>query len=111
VYTGALVRHTDSSLICPYWPFCYNETPFALPNNMYDWVQMGHRQAVLIILIWIAYITWHAVKEYKNQRVIYYGWVIAFTKVVLQVVAGMLVVLTRLNLTVALLHSLFISLL
>ncbi len=112
VYTGgALVRHTDSSLICPDWPFCYNETPFAPPNNMYEWVQMGHRLAVLIIFIWIAYITWHAVKEYKHQRVIYYGWIIAFTIVVLQVIAGMLVVLTKLNLTVALLHSLFISLL
>ena len=78
---------------------------------MYEWVQMGHRLAVLIIFIWIAYITWHAVKEYKHQRVIYYGWIIAFTIVVLQVIAGMLVVLTKLNLTVALLHSLFISLL
>jgi len=111
VYTGALVRHTDSSLICPDWPFCYNETPLASPNNMYEWVQMGHRLAVLIIFIWIAYITWHAVKEYKNQRVVYYGWIIAFTIVFLQVIAGMLVVLTKLNLTVALMHSLLISLL
>ena len=72
---------------------------------------MGHRLAVLIFFIWIAYITWHAVKEYKHQRVIYYGWIIAFTIVILQVIAGMLVVLTKLNLTVALLHSLFISML
>ena len=34
---------------------------------MYEWVQMGHRLAVLIIFIWIAYITWHAVKEYKTN--------------------------------------------
>ncbi|OEC02688.1 heme A synthase [Lysinibacillus sphaericus] len=111
VYTGALVRHTDSSLVCPDWPFCYNETPFAQPNNMYEWVQMGHRLAAIIIFIWITYITWHAIKEYKQQRVIYYGWITAFIIVILQVLAGMLVVLTRLNLTVALLHSLFISLL
>ncbi|MGA3602622.1 MULTISPECIES: COX15/CtaA family protein [Lysinibacillus] len=111
VYTGALVRHTESSLICPDWPFCNNETPFAPLNNMYEWVQMGHRFAVLIFSIWIAYITWHAIKEYKNQRVIYYGWIIAFIIVILQVIAGMLVVLTKLNLTVALLHSLFISIL
>ena len=59
VYSGALVRHTDASLVCPDWPFCRNDQPFALPNNMYEWVQMGHRFAVLIIFIWIAYITWH----------------------------------------------------
>ncbi len=72
---------------------------------------MGHRLAAIIIFIWITYITWHAIKEYKQQRVIYYGWITAFIIVILQVLAGMLVVLTRLNLTVALLHSLFISLL
>lgn len=111
VYTGALVRHTDSSLICADWPFCRNEEPFALPANMYEWVQMGHRFAVLLIFIWISYITWHVIKEYKDQKVIYWGWIIAFIIVILQILAGMLVVLTRLNLTVALLHSLFISLL
>ena len=77
VYTGALVRHTDASLVCPDWPFCRNDEPFALPNNMYEWVQMGHRFAVLLIVIWIVYITLHVVKHYKNQRVIYWGWIIA----------------------------------
>ena len=98
VYTGALVRHTDASLVCPDWPFCRNDQPFALPYNMYEWVQMGHRFAVLLIVIWIVYITLHVVKHYKTQRVIYWGWIIAFTLVVLQVLAGMLVVLTKLNL-------------
>lgn len=60
IYTGALVRHTGSSLVCLDWPFCDNSQPFALPDNMYQWVQMGHRIAVLIIFIWIAYITWYA---------------------------------------------------
>ena len=110
VYTGALVRHTDASLVCPDWPFCRNDEPFALPYNMYEWVQMGHRFAVLLIVIWIVYITLHVVKHYKTQRVIYWGWIIAFTLVVLQVLAGMLVVLTKLNLIVSLSHSLFITL-
>ncbi|BDH61012.1 heme A synthase [Lysinibacillus sp. PLM2] len=111
IYTGALVRHTGSSLVCLDWPFCDNSQPFALPDNMYQWVQMGHRIAVLIIFIWIAYITWYAVKHYKDQRVIYWGWIVNFTLVVLQIIAGMLVVLTMLDLFVSLLHSLFITLL
>lgn len=110
VYTGALVRHTESSLICSDWPLCRNDD-FALPGNMYEWVQMGHRAAAGLIVIWLGYIAWHAIKEYKNQRVIYWGWIIAFSIVLLQATTGMLVVLTKLNLFVALLHSLLISML
>lgn len=111
VYTGALVRHTDASLICPDWPFCRNEQPMAMPYNMYEWVQMGHRFAVLIFVIWIAYIAIHVIRNYKTQRVIYWGWTIALSLVVLQVIAGMLVVLLKLHLFVSLMHSLLITLL
>lgn len=111
VYTGALVRHTDASLVCPDWPFCRNEQPFALPGNMYEWIQMGHRFAVLLFVIWIAYIVIHVFKNYKNQRVIFFGWTLAISIVILQVLAGMLVVLLKLHLIVSLLHSLLITLL
>ncbi len=110
VYTGALVRHTNSSLICPDWPLCHNDT-IGLPDNFYEWVQMGHRLAAALIFIWILIILIHVVKNYKNQLVLYWGWIIAFGIVCMQVIAGMGVVLTRLNLIVALLHTLFISLL
>ena len=111
VYTGALVRHTDASLVCPDWPFCRNDQVLALPNNMYEWVQMGHRFAVLLFVIWIAYIAIHVMKHYKNQRVLYWGWITAFIIVIMQVLAGMLVVLFKLHLLVSLLHSLLITLL
>lgn len=111
VYTGALVRHTDASLVCPDWPFCRNDEPFTMPYNMYEWVQMGHRFAVLLFVIWIAYIAIHVIKNYKNQRVIYWGWIIALSFVILQVIAGMLVVLLKLHLVVSLMHSLLITLL
>jgi cytochrome c oxidase assembly protein subunit 15 len=110
VYTGALVRHTEASLICSDWPLCRNDQ-FALPSNMYEWVQMGHRAAAGLIVIWLGFIAWHAFKNYKDQRAIYWGWITAFIIVLLQATTGMLVVLTKLNLAVALLHSLLISLL
>lgn len=110
VYTGALVRHTDSSLICADWPMCQNGN-FSLPSNLYEWVQMGHRTAAAMIFIWISIIAWHAFKHYKDQRVLFYGWMIAFIIVSLQVMSGMIVVLTKLNLYFALLHSLLITLL
>ena len=111
VYTGALVRHTNSSLVCPDWPLCNNRTPSILPSNFYEWVQMGHRVAAAMIFFWILYIAIHAIKYYKDQRVIYWGWIFALIIVSLQVVAGMSVVLSRLNIYLALSHSLFITLL
>ncbi len=108
VYTGALVRHTNASLVCRDWPLCVNDNP-SLPTNMYEWIQMGHRTAAGLIFIWIAYITYIAIKHHKHQKVLYWGWIIAFTLVSLQVLSGALVVLTRLNLALALIHALIIS--
>lgn len=108
VYTGALVRHVNASLVCRDWPLCINGA-FTLPGNMYEWVQMGHRAAAGLIFIWIGYITYLAIKYYKDQKVIYWGWIISFILVSLQVAAGALVVLTRLNLYIALAHAFFIS--
>lgn len=108
VYTGALVRHTVSSLACRDWPFCLNDA-ISLPTNMYQWVQMGHRLAAGIIFLWIAYITYLSFKNYRNQPVIYKGWIIAFILVCLQVIAGALIIITRLNIYIALAHALFIS--
>lgn len=108
VYTGALVRHTESSLVCKDWPLCVNSSP-SLPSNLYEWIQMGHRAAAGFIFLWIAYITYIAMKEHKHQKVIYWGWIIAFTLVCLQVMSGALVVFTKLNLSIALMHALIIS--
>ncbi|KKK39692.1 heme A synthase [Mesobacillus campisalis] len=108
VYTGALVRHTNASLVCPDWPLCVNTAP-GFPENMYEWVQMGHRGAAGLIFIWISYVTILAVRHYKHQKVIYWAWVISFILVSLQVIAGALVIFTRLNLYIALAHAFFIS--
>ncbi|MFL0363097.1 heme A synthase [Pseudobacillus sp. 179-B 2D1 NHS] len=108
VYTGALVRHTNASLTCSDWPFCLNSNPF-MPLNTYQWIQMGHRLAAGLIFLWIVYITVIAVKCYKQQRVIYWGWIIACFLVSLQVLSGATIIFTKLNLYIALAHALFIS--
>jgi heme a synthase len=108
IYTGALVRHTKSSLVCRDWPLCINDSP-ALPTNLFEWVQMGHRTAAGLIFIWIGYVTYLAVKKYRQQKVIYWGWISAFTLVSLQVLSGALVIFTQLNLFIALMHALFIT--
>jgi heme a synthase len=108
IYTGALVRHTNSSLVCRDWPLCINDSP-ALPTNLFEWVQMGHRTAAGLIFIWIGYVTYLAVRKYRQQKVIYWGWITAFTLVTLQVLSGALVIFTQLNLFIALMHALFIT--
>jgi cytochrome c oxidase assembly protein subunit 15 len=108
VYTGALVRHVNASLACRDWPFCVNNAP-GLPNSFYEMVQMGHRFLAGIIFIWIGYITFLAIRHYKHQKVVYWGWIISFILVSLQVIAGAMVVLTQINLYVALAHAFFIT--
>lgn len=108
IYTGALVRHTKSSLVCRDWPLCLNDAP-SLPSNMYEWVQMGHRAAAGLIFIWITYILYLAVRYYKDQKVLYWGWIISFILVSLQVIAGALIIFSSLNLYIALLHAFFIT--
>jgi heme a synthase len=110
IYTGALVRHTNASLVCLDWPLCSNDS-LTLPTNLYQWVQMGHRAAAAIIFIWIGYCLYLAVKNYKSQKVIYWGWLTSFILVSLQVISGMLIIFTRLNLFIALAHAFFISIL
>lgn len=110
VYTGALVRHTNSELVCLDIPFCDNSS-IGLPTHFNEWVQMGHRFAAALIFVWILYIMLHTRRHYKDQRIFYTGWIIAFILVTAQVLSGATVIFTQLNLFVALLHSLFISLL
>lgn len=108
IYTGALVRHMKASLVCRDWPLCLNDAP-SLPTNIYEWVQMGHRAAAALIFIWIAYIFYLAVRHYKDQKVLYWGWMISFILVSLQVIAGAFIIFSRLNLYIALLHAFFIT--
>ncbi|MFJ7747226.1 heme A synthase [Peribacillus sp. NPDC097295] len=108
VYTGALVRHTESSLICKDWPLCGNGNLF-LPTNIYEWIQMGHRSIAGIIFFWVSYATFLAHKHYKHQKVIYGGWNVAFILVFLQVTAGAFIIFSRQNLYIALAHALFIA--
>ena len=108
VYSGALVRHTSASLVCSDWPLCRNDE-FLLPGNLYEWVQMGHRALAGLAFIWIAYATALAIRHYKQQAVVYWGWITCLILVTLQVISGAIIIFSRLNLYVALLHALIIS--
>ncbi|MCU7558069.1 heme A synthase [Macrococcus capreoli] len=110
IYSGALVRHEKASLACLSWPLC-KQGEVGLPENFYEWVQMSHRTLAFILFIWLSYVVYHAVKNYSQYRVIKYGYLIAFALICLQVTTGALSIFSMLNLYIALLHALFITLL
>lgn len=107
VYTGALVRHEHASLACPSFPLCSKGSP--LPTQFHESVQMGHRFAATLVFVWILYATVLTMRHYKQQRVLFWGWIISLILVTLQAVSGILIVVTELNLYVALMHALIIS--
>lgn len=110
VYTGALVRHVEANLVCADWPFCTNSAPFDFASySFHQWVQMGHRLAAGILFIWVTIFFIKMLKNYSNSRVMKWGWTVTFLLILLQVVFGALIILSLLNLTIALFHALFIT--
>lgn len=110
VYTGALVRHVEANLVCPDWPFCTNSAPFDFASyNFHQWVQMGHRLAAGILFIWVTVFFIKMLRNYSNSRVMKWGWTVTFLLIFLQVVFGALIILSMLNLAIALFHALFIT--
>ncbi|UXS74933.1 COX15/CtaA family protein [Staphylococcus chromogenes] len=108
IYTGALVRHTESSLAYGAWPLPFNDL---MPHDMHDWVQLSHRILAFIAFITVTIVYIHAIKNYPTIRTIRYGYTASFILIILQVVTGALSVITNVNLIIALLHALFITLL
>lgn len=110
VYTGALVRHIDSSLACSSWPLCESDNPFFFDYHLGQWVQMSHRLVAGIAFIWTWVLFFKIKKEYKDTRVMYRGWGIATLLITIQVLLGAFVIFTVGNLFIALLHALVITL-
>ena len=106
IYTGALVRHTKSSLAYGAWPIPFDDI---VPHNAHDWVQFSHRGMAFIIFIWIMITFIHAIKNYSDNRTVRYGYTASFILVILQVITGALSVITNVNLIIALFHALFIT--
>ncbi len=110
VYTGALVRHVNANLVCGSWPFCNNSAPFAFADyNFHQWVQMGHRFLAGILLFWTISLFIKVMKNYRGNRIMYWGWITTLILILSQVVFGALIIFTQLNLWIALLHALFIT--
>ncbi|HEY8394675.1 MAG TPA: COX15/CtaA family protein [Thermaerobacter sp.] len=105
VYTGAYVRHTQSSLACPGWPLC------GVPVTGAAAIQMAHRAGAGLLVLAIMAVTWLAFRERQARPDLFRGSLAALVLVGLQAVSGGLVVLTRLSLVSTLSHSSIVTLL
>lgn len=110
VYTGALVRHAEASLVCGDWPFCTNTSPFQFTEfRMDQWIHMGHRLAAGFLFIWTIILFIKMVKNYRKNRIMVWGWSVTLGLICLQVLFGALIIFTMLNLGIALMHAFVIS--
>lgn len=109
IYSGALVRHEKASLAVPVAPF--RDGKLIFPQNIQEFVQLGHRSLALILAVWIGYVAYSAFKEYSNYRIIKYSMAVVVSLLLMQITSGILIVATKMDLYVALAHSLIITLL
>lgn len=109
VYSGALVRHKYSSLVCPDWPFCYNDAPINSGLGADQWIQMGHRGLAGILFIWVIYVFIQVLRKIDNPF-IRKAWTLGTVFILLQVILGAFIIFTTGNVIVGLLHATFISL-
>ncbi|MFD2760574.1 COX15/CtaA family protein [Lentibacillus juripiscarius] len=110
VYTGALVRHAEASMVCGGWPFCTNSAPFAFGAYSFDqWIQMGHRLSAGILFIWTITLFIKVMTNYRKNRVMYWGGLITILLIALQVFFGAMIIFSMLNLSIALMHAFVVS--
>jgi heme a synthase len=107
VYTGALVRHAEASLACISFPHCGNESYFW--TSKFSLIHIGHRVAALILFAWVIYLLIKVYKDKYELPIVKFSFTLAFLFILAQAISGIFIVLTLLNLFIALLHVVFIS--
>src|SRR5699024_12177269 len=98
------------NLVCIIWHFCTNGAPFAFGHYSFlQWIQKGHSLLAVILFIWTIIFLVKVLKNYRNSRVMYWGWVTTSILITMQVLFGALIIFTGLNLWIAILHAFFIT--
>ncbi|TCP30503.1 cytochrome c oxidase assembly protein subunit 15 [Scopulibacillus darangshiensis] len=107
IYSGAFVRHTDSSLGCLDFPRCNGEWVPDLYSRA--GIQYIHRTLAGLIVIWLLITIIIVLLRYKREGYVLNGTLIAFLCVVLQAISGVIVIYSRMELPFVLMHSLFVT--
>ncbi|MED1874430.1 COX15/CtaA family protein [Brevibacillus borstelensis] len=108
VYLGAYVRHTGSNLGCSDWPLCQGKLIPELSGQ--TGIHFMHRVAAIVLAILLAAVLVYVLRHFKETRRDLYGaGILSFVLVVIQVLSGGWVVLSRLTLYSTIFHSAVIT--
>lgn len=109
IYSGAFVRHTDSSLGCLDFPLCNGK----LVPNLYSraGVQFSHRFIAGLLVLWLVLTFIHIARHYRHLPLFYWASFWNIIIILFQAATGILVIYTRMQLNLLLLHSFFVTLL
>ncbi len=108
IYSGAFVRHTESSLGCRDFPLCNGKV---LPEPLVSkaGVQYLHRVLALILVIWLIGTLIRCLRHYRNRPGLAVILFIALILVLLQAVSGIFIIETKMSLLFLLLHAAFVT--
>jgi heme a synthase len=110
VYSGALVRHTNSTLGCGFqFPTC--GSTFLPSFFSYAGVQLLHRYAaesIGLLTIWFMIVV---LRRYRQRQDVVRGSIWAFAMVILQGLSGIIIIFSAGQMLAGLLHTTFISVL
>jgi heme a synthase len=108
VYSGALVRHTNSTLGCGFqYPMC--GSTFLPSFFSYAGIQLLHRYAAESIGLLVLWFMIVVIRRYRQRKDIVRGSIWAFAMVVLQGLSGMIIIFTAGQMLAGLLHTTFIA--
>ncbi|WP_239984808.1 COX15/CtaA family protein [Sporolactobacillus pectinivorans] len=108
IYSGAFVRHTESSLGCTDFPLC-NGHVFPEPLISKAGVQYLHRLLALILLVWVILTLVRCLRNYQNAPSLSTILFVSLILVLLQAVSGIFIIETKMALIFLLLHALFVT--
>ncbi|RYL92849.1 heme A synthase [Sporolactobacillus sp. THM19-2] len=109
LYSGAFVRHTESSLGCTDFPLC-NGRVFPETWISKAGVQYLHRILALVLLIWLIWTLVVVMKRYSSTPSLSIILFISVILILLQAVSGIFIIQTEMALIFLLLHALFVTL-
>ena len=108
VVTGAAVRLTGSGLGCPDWPVCYQRPPHPAPH-FHPLVEFGNRMVTVVLTSWWPPPSLAALRRRPFRRDLVWLSVGLVAGVLAQAVMGGIVVYTKLNPYLVMVHFLAVD--
>lgn len=107
VYSGAFVRHTNSSLGCTDFPLCNGQLiPPLISKAGFQFI---HRFLALVIVIWLVATLIATIRHYKQTPGLSLIVVVSIIFVLFQAISGIFILKTHMALAFLLLHAFFVT--